>query len=122
MDPNKKKAKRRLRRRHHVRRTLAGSAERPRLTIYRSLRYTYAQLVDDVKGTTLAACSSLEKAVKGKVGNTRNQAAAQAVGEELARRALAAGIQKIAFDRNGFKFHGRVKALADGARKGGLEF
>jgi large subunit ribosomal protein L18 len=109
---------RRLRRRHiRVRKKLLGTSERPRLTVYRSNRHIYAQVVDDLAGRTLAAASSLKDA-----NDDDPKAQAKAVGEALAQRAKKAGITQVAFDRGGFKFHGRVASLAEGARKGGLKF
>jgi large subunit ribosomal protein L18 len=96
------------------------SGGRPRLSIHRSSQHIYAQVIDDSKGITLAAASSLEKDVRGTSGATT--AAAADVGKRLAERAKAAGVSAVVFDRGGFLFHGRVKALADGAREGGLEF
>ena len=96
------------------------SGGRPRLSIHRSSQHIYAQVIDDSKGITLAAASTLEKDVRGTSGATTDAAAA--VGKRLAERAKAAGVSAVVFDRGGFLFHGRVKALADGAREGGLEF
>lgn len=96
------------------------SGGRPRLSIHRSSQHIYAQVIDDSKGITLAAASSLEKDMRGASGATT--AAAADVGKRLAERAKAAGVSAVVFDRGGFLFHGRVKALADGAREGGLEF
>jgi large subunit ribosomal protein L18 len=96
------------------------SGGRPRLSIHRSSQHIYAQVIDDSKGITLAAASSLEKDARGTSGATT--AAAADVGKRLAERAKAAGVSAVVFDRGGFLFHGRVKALADGAREGGLEF
>ncbi|MHC4597675.1 MAG: 50S ribosomal protein L18 [Planctomycetota bacterium] len=122
MDPNKQKAWRRLRRRRRTRKRVSGTAERPRLSVYRSLRQFYCQIIDDEKGHTLVACSTLEKPMKAELKGGGGKQAAEAVGRELAKKALAAGIQKVAFDRGGFRFHGRVKAMADAARKVGLVF
>jgi large subunit ribosomal protein L18 len=109
------------RRRRRVRTTLKSRASgKPRLSIHRSGRHIYAQVIDDAAGTTLAAASTLDKDLKGKTGATRDGAAA--VGKAVAQRAKAAGISRVVFDRGGFLFHGRVKALADAAREGGLEF
>lgn len=110
------------RRRRHIRlrRKVRGTAERPRLAVYRSLRHIYAQLVDDDKGTTLLAMSDRTRGVKadgeGKVGIARG------VGKLLAEKARLIGVQKVVFDRGGYPYHGRVRAVAEGARKGGLEF
>jgi large subunit ribosomal protein L18 len=108
------------RRRRRVRTALrARAAGKPRLSVHRSGRHIYAQVIDDTAGTTLAAASSLDKDVKG-TGATKDSAAA--VGKTLAERAKKAGVSQVVFDRGGFLFHGRVKALADAAREGGLEF
>jgi large subunit ribosomal protein L18 len=117
-----KKAERRLRRKRHIRRQIFGTLERPRLTVYKSLAHMYAQVIDDVAGRTLVAASTLEQGLRGALKGTGNCAAASAVGKVLAGRAKGAGISKVVFDRNGFRYHGRVKALADAARSGGLEF
>lgn len=111
----------RERRHWHVRRKVAGTAERPRVCVFRSLRHIYAQVIDDRARRTLAAASSLDPALRGKVDGG-NVGGAEAVGEELARKAIARGITQVVFDRGGYKYHGRVKALAEGARKGGLRF
>ena len=109
------------RRRRRVRTALRGrAAGKPRLSVHRSGRHIYAQVIDDTAGKTLAAASTLDKDLKGKTNATREGAAA--VGKALAERAKAAGVSKVVFDRGGFLFHGRVKALADAAREGGLEF
>ena len=109
------------RRRQRVRTSLRNTASgKPRLSVHRSGKHIYAQVIDDTAGRTLAAASTLDKELKGKTNATREGAAA--VGKALAERAKAAGVSKVVFDRGGFLFHGRVKALADGAREGGLEF
>ena len=109
------------RRRQRVRTTLRKrAAGKPRLSIHRSGRHIYAQVIDDAAGKTLAAASTLDKDLKGKTGATKDGAAA--VGKTLAERARQAGVSSVVFDRGGFLFHGRVKALADAAREGGLEF
>mgnify|MGYP002787892703 FL=1 len=108
-------------RRRRVRTALRSKGGgRPRLSVHRSSQHIYAQVIDDTKGITLAAASTLEKDVRGTTGATTDAAAA--VGKRLAERAKAAGVSAVVFDRGGFIFHGRVKALADGAREGGLEF
>jgi large subunit ribosomal protein L18 len=108
-------------RRRRVRTSLfAKRGLRPRLTIHRSGRHIYAQVIDDHAGKTLVAASTLEKDVRDKTGATVD--AATAIGKTIAERAKKAGVSKVVFDRGGFLFHGRVKALADGAREGGLEF
>ena len=114
--------RRRLRQRR-VRKKLRGSDARPRLTVFRSPRHIYAQLISDEGGRTLAAASSLSKEIRDALaGKTGNRDAAKQVGQLIARRALDAGIRKVVFDRNGFLYHGRVQSLADAAREAGLEF
>jgi large subunit ribosomal protein L18 len=109
------------RRRRRVRTSLrARAAGKPRLSVHRSGRHIYAQVIDDAAGKTLASASTLDKDLKGKAGATRD--GASEVGRTLAERAKAAGVSAVVFDRGGFLFHGRVKALADAAREGGLEF
>jgi large subunit ribosomal protein L18 len=122
MNHQKAKLKRQLRRRHHVRRKIVGTAERPRLTVFRSSKHIYAQLIDDLSGLTLAAASSNTKEVRGELPYGGNVKAAAVVGKRLAEAAKSKGIQKAAFDRGHYRYHGRVKALADGAREGGLQF
>lgn len=107
------------RRQKRVRRKIAGTAQRPRLTVYRSNKYIYAQVIDDVEGRTLAAASSHEPDLRG---SSLNVDVATRVGELVGQRAREAGVSEIVFDRAGYKFHGRVKALADAARDAGLEF
>jgi len=101
-----------------IRRKVSGSAERPRLTIYRSLNHIYAQIIDDERGQTLVAASTTEKDLRGATGG--NVEAAQRVGRAIAERAAAQGISQVVFDRGGYRYHGRVKALADAAREAGL--
>jgi large subunit ribosomal protein L18 len=109
------------RRTQRVRRSLAKTnAGRPRLSVFRSSKHIYAQVIDDAEGRTLAAASSLEKDLKGALKTGADKAAAAAVGKLLAERAKKAGIDKVVFDRGGYRYHGRIKALADGAREGGL--
>jgi large subunit ribosomal protein L18 len=116
-----KKAERLQRRKYSIRHTLKGTSERPRLSVYRSSKHIYAQVIDDVAGKTLAAVASTsEGLVSTKTG--ANIAAAVAVGKAIAEKAKAAGVSKVAFDRNGRRYHGRVKALADAARESGLQF
>jgi large subunit ribosomal protein L18 len=109
----------RVRRHRRVRKKVRGTAERPRLAVNRSNRHISAQIIDDRSGRTLAAASTTEADLRGGSGTT---ATAGSVGEKLAERAKAAGVTSVVFDRGGFIYHGRVAALADGARKGGLEF
>jgi large subunit ribosomal protein L18 len=120
MDHLKAKNRQRLRRRRHVRRGITGTAERPRLTVFRSSKHISAQLIDDLTGTTLAAATSVGKDAGLPYGG--NVKAAAAVGKKLAEAAKGKGISKAAFDRGHYRYHGRVKALADGAREGGLQF
>jgi len=111
------------RRKRRVRADLKhGVGGKPRLSVHRSSRHIYAQLIDDAQGRTLAAASSLEKEMKGKLKTGADKAAAAEVGKLLAQRAAAAGASEVVFDRGAYKYHGRVKALADGAREGGLKF
>lgn len=113
----------RKRRQARVRKNLAGTSERPRLNVFRSLNHIYAQVIDDTMGHTLVSASSLDKEVRSTNGtdNTKTKQA-MAVGKLLAERAIAAGITQVVFDRGGYKYHGRVKALADASREAGLKF
>ena len=110
----------RQKRHYRLRRYLSGTAERPRLAVFRSNKHIYAQVIDDVAGNTLAAASSMDKSLGLKT--TSNVDAAKAVGAEVAKKAKDKGIEAVVFDRGGFLFHGRIKALADAAREGGLIF
>ena len=109
----------RLKRHKRVRSKVSGTPERPRLNVFRSEKNIYAQIIDDVAGNTLVAASSLDKEIEGNGGN---KTAARAVGKLIAERARAAGVETVAFDRAGFLYHGRVQALAEAAREGGLKF
>ena len=109
-------------RRKRVARRLALHTERPRLSIHRSARHMYAQVVDDNVGKTLAFVSSLSKELKGVAKSGKSMAAAKAIGELIAKKAVAAGVKQVRFDRQGHLYHGRIKALAEAARSGGLEF
>ena len=111
--------KARLNRHKRVRGKISGTAECPRLNVFRSTKNIYAQIIDDVKGVTLVAASSLDKEFNGNGGNKE---AARKVGELIAKRAAEKGISQVVFDRGGYLYHGRVKALAEGAREGGLKF
>ena len=124
MKPIIKKQVQRERRKRRVRKHVFGTPERPRLTVFRSHLNIYAQIIDDTAGTTLAACSTMEKAARGQLAGKSggNKAAAAVVGGNLAAKALEKGIRKVVFDRNGYPFHGRIKDLADAARKAGLDF
>lgn len=114
------KVARRQRIRYRIRKVVKGSSERPRLAVFRSNTNIYAQLIDDVRGVTLVSASSLESDIRGKKMTKTEQALL--VGKKIAEKALASGITEVAFDRGGFLYHGRVKALAEGAREGGLKF
>ena len=122
MDKNKLKAKQLQRRKWNVRKGLFGSPERPRLSVFRSDKHIYAQLIDDYAGKTLASASSTLGDVRGEAKNGGNIAMAKKVGAAIAEKAKAAGITQVAFDRGGRMYHGRIKALADAAREGGLKF
>lgn len=122
-DKNITKHLARLRRKKHIRKKIYGNPEKPRLVVYRSLKNIYAQLVDDDEGVTLAASSSIESAVKERIKESKsNLETSLIVGQSLGEKARAKGISQVVFDRNGYHYHGRVKAVADGARKAGLEF
>ncbi|MTI80752.1 MAG: 50S ribosomal protein L18 [Firmicutes bacterium] len=112
----------RAKRRQRLRNKLRGTSERPRLNVFRSLNNVYAQIIDDDKGVTLVAASSLSPELKGKLSTSGNTEAAVEVGKLIAKKALDSGIKDVIFDRAGYIYHGRVKALADAAREGGLEF
>ena len=111
-----------IRRKYHVRRNLFGTSDRPRLSVFRSNRHIYAQIIDDVAGLTLASASTNSKTLSKQLQKTGNKKAAETVGEAIAKQATGVGIKCVCFDRNKYKFHGRVKALADAARKAGLVF
>lgn len=117
-DKNKARLKRHLR----VRKKIEGTTARPRLNIFRSAKHMYAQLIDDVKGVTIAAASTQDKELNSDIGNGGNVEAARKVGELIAKRAKEQGVEKVVFDRGGYLYHGRVQALADAAREAGLEF
>jgi large subunit ribosomal protein L18 len=120
----RKISKNEIRERVHIRirKKLRGTTERPRLTVFRSTAHIYAQVIDDLKGVTLVAASSTEKVADGKKVTGGNLAAAKEIGKRVAERAKENGIKKVVFDRGGYIYHGRVKALADAAREAGLEF
>ena len=119
-----KMCKQEMRKRRHlrVRKKVNGSAERPRLNVYRSLRHIYAQLIDDNNGITLVSASTLDMDLRGRLEAAGNKEAARQVGELLAKRAVEKGITEVVFDRGGYLYHGRVRALAEGARSQGLKF
>jgi large subunit ribosomal protein L18 len=120
---SRKNVKRALqRRKYHVRKKLHGTPERPRLSVFRSSRHIYAQVIDDAAGLTLVSASTKSKTLRDKITKTGNRKAAEMVGEAVAKQALGVGIKCVCFDRGPYKFHGRVKSLADAARKAGLAF
>jgi large subunit ribosomal protein L18 len=111
------------RRRHlRIRRSVRGAADRPRLSVFRSLVHIYAQVIDDRRNSTLVAASSLDPEIRTEAGNAKKAEAGRLVGRLIARRAKEKGVRRVVFDRGGYLYHGRVKALAEGAREGGLEF
>ena len=118
VNKNSQRVKRHVRLRHD----LAGTAQRPRLNVYRTLNHIYAQIIDDNKGVTLVACNTTQKDIKEKVANMTNKEAARFVGEQIAKLAKKKKISQVVFDRGGYLYTGRVKELADGARAAGLEF
>jgi large subunit ribosomal protein L18 len=118
VERNKKRQKRHLRMRNKIQ----GTPERPRLNVFRSTTNIYVQVIDDIAGATLVSASSLDKDIKEKVNGLNKTEAAKLVGQELAKRSIEKGIDKVVFDRGGYLYHGRVKALADGARESGLKF
>ena len=119
-----KKSRTEVRRKKHmrVRNRLSGTAERPRLSVFRSNNHMYAQIIDDTVGNTLAAASTVEKDVKAELEKTNNIEAASYLGKVIAKRALDKGIEEVVFDRGGFLYHGKIQALADAAREAGLKF
>lgn len=121
MNKNKSKAERRIKRHKRVRAGMTGTPGKPRLAVYKSLKHIHVQVIDDLAGKTLASASTVESAA-GLSGKTGNSAAAAAIGKLIAERAKKAGVSTVCFDRGGFKYHGRVKALGDAARKEGLKF
>lgn len=121
-DKNKIKQKQLERRKYNIRKTLSGSAERPRLSVFRSDKHLSVQVIDDLAGRTLVSASTTQADVRGELKNGGNIEAAKRVGKAIAAKALAAGIKAVAFDRGGRRYHGRIKALADAAREGGLSF
>jgi large subunit ribosomal protein L18 len=124
MNAQKNKQRKRIRRHRRVRKKVFGTEQRPRLVVFRSLKHTYAQIIDDSVSRTLAAASTAQADVQKELGQagTGGCAGASVVGKRLAEKALAHGIKKIVFDRGGYKYHGRIKALADAARENGLVF
>jgi large subunit ribosomal protein L18 len=118
---NRNKSRERIK--QHIKKTIYGTLDKPRLAVYRSLKYLYAQLIDDEKGNTLAFVSSRSKEMKEQLAGAKgNIAKAKIVGLTLAKKALEKNIKTVVFDRGGYRYHGKVKAIADGAREGGLKF
>jgi len=111
-----------VRRKYHVRKEVFGTPDRPRLSVFRSNRHIYAQIIDDTAGATLASASTRTKGLRDQLPNAGNTKAAETIGEAVAKQALSVGIKCVCFDRNRYKFHGRVRALAEAARKAGLVF
>ncbi len=122
MNKQKEKRFKRIRRHRRLRNTVQGTPDRPRLAVFRSLRHIYAQVIDDTAGHTLAAASTLDDELGESLESTSNCEAAQAVGKRVAEKAIAHGLRTVVFDRGGYKYHGRVKALAEAAREAGLKF
>lgn len=118
VDSKANRKKRHLR----IRKKVVGTPEKPRLAVFRSLKHVAVQIIDDLQGHTLVAASSMDPEVKAQIGYTGNVEASKAVGKLIAEKALAKGIKQVVFDRGGYIYHGRIKALADAAREGGLEF
>ena len=116
------RAKARIKRHYRIRNKVNGTAQCPRLAVFRSNKHMYAQLIDDAAGCTLAAASTMEAEIASKLETTSNIVAAQAVGEAIAKKAIEKGITEAVFDRGGYVYHGKVKALADAAREAGLQF
>ena len=112
----------RVKKHNRMRNKIQGTSQRPRLSVFRSEKHIYAQIIDDMTGTTLVAASTVEKDIKASVKATSNVEAAAAVGTAIAKKAAAKGIEEVVFDRGGFLYHGRVKALAEAAREAGLQF
>jgi large subunit ribosomal protein L18 len=122
MKPEVDRRKARLRRHRSIRRKVDGTPERPRLNVFRSLNHIYAQVIDDSVGKTLTSASTVDREVRDQLNGMTKIEQARVVGKMLAERAVAKGIKEVVFDRGGYRYHGRVKALAEAAREGGLEF
>jgi large subunit ribosomal protein L18 len=118
----KDRKQRRVKIRRRYRQAVRGTANRPRLSVYRSLRHVYAQIIDDDSGVTLASASTLEKAAAGSLEATGNREAGTLLGKLIAERAKKSGVESVVFDRGGFRYHGVIRAIADGAREAGLKF
>lgn len=119
---NKETKKATLRRKYHVRKKVFGTPDRPRLSVFRSNRHIYAQIIDDIAGATLASASTRTKVMRDQCPNAGNKKAAEIVGEAIAKQALGVGIKCVRFDRNRYRYHGRIRTLAEAARKAGLVF
>ena len=122
MAASKLKARRRTRRRRGIRKKLHGTSEKPRLAVFRSLKHIYAQIIDDDRGVTICQASTRSKELRDEIGSGGNAEAAKKVGAALAERAKAKSIESVCFDRGGYRFHGRVKSLAEAVREGGVKF
>jgi large subunit ribosomal protein L18 len=122
MKPEVNRRKARMRRRKHIRKHLYGTSERPRLNVFRSLEHIYVQLIDDTVGNTLAAASTIDQEIRDQMSGLSKTEQARIVGKTVAERAVAKGVKTVVFDRGGYKYHGRVKALAEAAREAGLDF
>lgn len=122
MGTENKRQEARIRRQQRVRKKVKGTSERPRLSVFRSSKHIYAQIIDDVQGRTLVSCGSTEEAIKSLDKPESKCSAANIVGKMVAERAKEKGIEQVVFDRNGFLYHGRIKAVSDGAREAGLKF
>jgi len=122
MTPKETARAARRRRHRRVLKKVSGTAQRPRLAVFRSLKHTYAQVIDDTRGHTLAQAATLEPDIRGQVAGKNKSSQAELVGDLVAKRAISQGVKSVVFDRAGYKYHGRVKALAEAARKVGLEF
>ncbi len=122
MSQNNKREEARLKRKVRIRKNIFGTEERPRLSVFRSAKHIYAQLVIDATGSTIVAASTLSPEIKDAIADVEKSDAAKKVGELIGKKALEKNIKKVVFDRNGFLYHGRIKALAEGARESGLEF
>lgn len=122
MNNIKEKLQKRKRRHQRIRRKVVGSSERPRLSVYRSMKHIYCQIINDANGTTLASASTMSPEIREQVKDGGNVKAAEIVGKKIAEEALKKGISKVVFDKGGYKYHGRVKALAESARKSNLSF
>jgi large subunit ribosomal protein L18 len=122
VNPQQKKEQNRLKRKKRIRRHVFGTSQRPRMCVFKSLNHCYVQLIDDESQRTIVAASTSDKELKGQISQTGNIDAARKLGQAIAEKALAKNITRVVFDRNGFLYHGRVKAVADGAREKGLQF